>query len=121
VSAPQFTPGPWQSKHAYTKEGACTIIANVDGDQHADGTTTYSYDFICTCEDEFGEYNERATANARLIAAAPELYEALNKCRAIIKFHVKPEKCVSDGDGVISARDAFESAVMALAKARGEA
>lgn len=47
-------------------------------------------------------------------AVIEALYRALDKCRAIIKLHVKPEKCVSSGDDVISARDAFESAVAAL-------
>jgi hypothetical protein len=43
VVSPPFTTGPWQSKGDYTKGDACTIIANVDGDQHSDGSTTYSY------------------------------------------------------------------------------
>lgn len=73
----QFTPGPWQSKHDYTIEGATTIIANADGEVHPDGTQTYSYEFICTCEDEYGERMPNAQANARLIAAAPDLYAAL--------------------------------------------
>lgn len=81
MSAPQFTPGPWQSKHDYTIEGATTIIANVDGELFSDGTTSHTFDFICTCEDEFGERLPNAQANARLIRAAPELYAALNMIR----------------------------------------
>lgn len=70
MSAGRHTSGPWQSKHDYTRDGACTIIANVDCDTDASGDT-YSYDFICTCEDEFGELAGNAEANARLIRQAP--------------------------------------------------
>lgn len=91
MSEPQFTPGPWQSKHDFSKEGVCTIIANVDGDQHADGSTTYSFDFICTCEDEFGEYTECAEANARLIRTSPELYEALFGLVSAVATTAMPE------------------------------
>lgn len=81
MSAP-FTPGPWQLKTDYPHRPDCvTIVANGDGDGHADGSTTYSYDFIATCEDEFGEYAEHAQANANLIAAAPDLFAA---CEAVL-------------------------------------
>jgi hypothetical protein len=46
------------------------------------------------------------------------LVAALDQCRAIIKFHVKPERCVTVGDEVLSARKAFEDAVEALQFAR---
>lgn len=77
MSAAQFTPGPWQSKDDYTIAGATTIIANIDGEIHPDGSHSYTYEFIATCEDEYGERCERAQANARLIIAAPKLYAAL--------------------------------------------
>jgi hypothetical protein len=116
VSAPAFTPGPWQSKHDYTKEGACTIVGNVDGEIHSDGTTTHSYDFICTCEDEYGEYIERAEANARLIAAAPELYEATQVAMTAIR------PLVDQGEDRIwrAAAKAMDALSAAASKARGE-
>lgn len=77
MSAPQFTPGPWQSKGDYTVAEATTIIANVDGESFTDGTTSHSYDFIATCEDEYGEMLPNAQANARLIRQAPTMYERL--------------------------------------------
>lgn len=48
------------------------------------------------------------------------LVEALDKCRAIIKFHCKPEKCCSFNGGadVFSALEAYELAVSALAAHR---
>jgi hypothetical protein len=72
-----YTPGPWQAKGDYTVSDAVTIIANVDGESFSDGATTHTYDFIATCEDEYGERLPNAQANARLIAAAPDLYAAL--------------------------------------------
>ena len=61
----KFTPGPWKSgrKHPFSE------VRYVDfTDMH--GTT----DEICTLYYSKGEEQE---ANARLIAAAPEMYEAL--------------------------------------------
>ena len=115
MSEMKFTPGPWQRKHDYTKEGACTIVANVDGETHCDGSETYSYDFICTCEDEFGEYTERAEANARLIAAAPELYAALSDIME------NPQFQTAIGGNPIRVEELMIRAASALAKARGEA
>ena len=88
MSAPLFTPGPWQNMHDFSKKGFCTVLANVDGDTHADGYTTYSYDLICTCEDEYGEYTERAEANARLIKHAPDLYSNLGRISARVLEYI---------------------------------
>jgi hypothetical protein len=58
-------------------------------------------------------------ANARLIAAAPDLLAALDMCRAIIKFHCKPERCCafSIESEPFSALDAHDAAVAAIARA----
>jgi hypothetical protein len=107
MTEPKFTPGPWQTKHDYDREGRTTIIANVDGDTHADGSTTYSYDVIATCCDEFGEYLENAEANARLIRGAPRLYAALEGA----------EEFLSESGFIGSTLDEVRAA---LAEARGE-
>ena len=75
MSAPKHTPGPWQVKSDYEPT---IVIGNVDG-EIIDSTAHYTYDFVC---DTLGDDDSRspaiAEANARLIAAAPELLEALN-------------------------------------------
>lgn len=72
------TPGPWQVMNDY--DGATVVIANVDGESFSDGTRTFSYDFVCdTLPDDHDGSRSReiAIANARLIAAAPDMLAAL--------------------------------------------
>ena len=69
----KHTPGPWQIKSQHEPH---LIIANVDGETVA-GVTSYSFDFIASLEDEYGEMT--SGANARLVLAAPELLEAAQR------------------------------------------
>lgn len=64
-----FTAGPWQSQHHWDADGVCSIIGAVDGPD--DGRFLYTP--ICEVNEECNDWR----ANAALIAAAPELYEAL--------------------------------------------
>ncbi len=77
MSETKFTAGPWQIKSDYLPEDRRTVIANVDGEIFPDGGMSHSYDLIARCDDEFEEFLPECEANARLIAAAPDLYEAL--------------------------------------------
>jgi hypothetical protein len=88
VAEPKWTPGPWVW---WPKTG---ILA------------TESRDGRWIVSGELSSAN--AEANARLIAAAPELYEAL---KGIIGW------CPTDNQRSIAA---FDKALAALAKARGE-
>lgn len=56
-------------------------------------------------------------ANARLIASAPELYEALNGASEALNYFVDNNKFPDD----TCAADLFTIAIEALKKARGEA
>ena len=107
----KFTPGPWEVVNVvdvFTMSGAANnsgvMADSVDGWQIADcsvGRTFVGGELI-----ELG-FKEQA-ANARLIAAAPELYEALEKATMLL-----------DGVGFQSS-DEYQAAMHALAKARGE-
>jgi hypothetical protein len=81
------TEGPWQRMNGY--DGYLTIIGNVDGETHPDGQETYSYDFICNCEDAYGEAT--SPANVKLILAAPELFAACYRAYQRIDGEVYPE------------------------------
>lgn len=74
MSEQKHTPGPWQVMNEY--DGATIVIANVDGETFPDGTATFSYDFVCDTLPDDGDGSrsrEIAIANARLIAAAPDM------------------------------------------------
>lgn len=72
----KFTSGAWANEGPDASNGMpfITITAGEHG--------TPSYRFICEVSPEFDEYHgfsitDQTHANARLIAAAPDLYEAL--------------------------------------------
>lgn len=113
----QHTPGPWRTENGgdvFTALGAMTgdgwKAADNDGWHIADcrpGTLTID-DIGDKCELSCGE----VLANARLIAAAPDMYEAL---KSIVEDH---EFC---GDDWGDRRDAWiETARAVLAKVEGK-
>jgi len=57
---------------------------------------------------------DEATANARLFAAAPDLLKALEKCAAVIGAPQEGHWATDD-----EVNDAYDSAVAAIAKAKG--
>lgn len=88
----KWTPGPWSIS---TENDVC---AQIDGEYHA----------VCTDQFCYAPASEQK-ANAHLIAAAPDLYEALDK---VNRWFNGSENEL----GMI-----LREAVAALAKARGEA
>lgn len=80
MSMPKFTPGPWSLETVPTQIGSCHIIGpfpsrGVYKETHAciyvyaDNVRMHDYGYSAT--------GDELLANARLIAAAPELYAAL--------------------------------------------
>jgi hypothetical protein len=104
-----FTPGPWH------------IVPHGDGDSLVicdDEEAMWRICFMAT-PGSAGSF-EKITANARLIAAAPELYEAL--CSLVdqdLEFNGESIviRCGSHGQAIERSRKART----ALAKARGDA
>lgn len=100
----KHTPGPWitDDRHIHPASGLTyprgvepetDVIVLVDTDQHADGLL-----------------NETDKANLRLIAAAPDLLEALEKVTNSLK-HLPDIDCVKG----------MQEAFAAIAKAKGSA
>jgi hypothetical protein len=80
MNTDKYTPGPWQIHDDYTPEGRVTVIADVDGEYFPDSPSPkMTFQTIAVCEDAYGERLENADANARLIAAAPEMAKALER------------------------------------------
>ena len=113
MSDVKFTPGPWSVHNAgdvFTPLGAV----------NASGLDAPSDDgwHIADC-DMGGLFLEEVRANARLIAAAPDMYLALRKAMDFIESHVADPDITEE---MSKAWNALEDAdpYAALAKARGE-
>ena len=112
------TETPWQVKHDWDAEGATTIVANVDGDTHADGSTSYTYDTIARCSDEFEELLPNAAANAARIVHCVNTHDALVKAlEGILKVRVQGWENIWAGSN--RCQD-IARAALALAKGEGE-
>lgn len=94
MSKTKFTPGPWEAQGLYI------MFTNAD---------TKQFDWVAKVERFADKYKHEEAANAALIAAAPELYEALESIVDVAKN--LDEIRWSDIEHII---------LPALAKARGE-
>lgn len=113
MNTPTHTPGPWRASSVTT--GGPPPFWRIDGELNGDGSAAT---VVCSLP-HYGKDND---ANARLIAAAPELLEA---CRSLLELNV-PERCnvrPHEDCGCFSCRsyDAIEACQAALAKATGGA
>jgi hypothetical protein len=104
MSEKKWTPGPWEVGPAnMVDSNAVTAIARCGC---AFRSPQYSgTDFATPAHQE---------ANARLISAAPDLYDALEECKRVLSDLQSTQL-----EGTRT-RDAWEKARAALAKARGE-
>lgn len=111
MSATKWTPGPWESTKVNWDR--CVIRHALAGPEHVPG-------YIA----EVNNIGSSFPANTRLIAAAPELYEALEE---MVRWHGKREPAlatVSGGEGLLPMEqqdEEVQAAMRALAKARGDA
>lgn len=99
MSNAKFTPGPWWIDGQY-------VLTNLDGDED-------NSEWIAKVERFADPYKDEEEANNALIAAAPELYAALEKITAhmLVQF---PWALSEPLNSIMKASNA------ALAKARGE-
>jgi len=104
MSEAKFTKGPWNQESTGDGKRICIGLGMFDGPNGYDVAEVYS-------DDVTEETCVEAQANAHLIAAAPELYEALDGLIGVTDRPSAPDYV----------RDAIRAAHAALAKARGEA
>lgn len=111
----EFTPGPWRIEvgggHAYNRICGSESVQTNGWPEPRGGISNASYsDRIC---ENLGDLSLPAPmANARLIAAAPDLLEALRNTLSLLKAFT------SETDDI--AKAAYDQAEAAIAKATGE-
>ena len=99
MSAPAFTPGPWEAR---PHDGGYLAVR-----RYSPGDGSLVTEFIAECR---GKPNVPNESNARLIAAAPDLYEAVEGLLIAYKGAIPhPQYNVF-----------YTGAIAALAKVRGE-
>jgi hypothetical protein len=111
MSETKFTPGPWSQAHRETRTswGYSTEVFTPRNDEVVATVAWYPRD-----ADEGGAIGTYREANAHLIAAAPELYEAL------VHFIEDPTFQVAVGGNPNVVDRMLDHARAALAKARGD-
>lgn len=104
MSETKFTPGPWRTVRP--SDNPTKLYVRDCGGLIAEGPFPSHYEGQ---DERFAKEVDQYEANARLIAAAPELYEAL-------------DQILDDmgNDGLSCCQAAKDQARAALAKARGE-
>lgn len=106
MSELKATPGPWEISHVFATD-PCYIA--IDAPKH--GALA---EVVWKMEDE--DRSQVCEANAHLIAAAPDLYDALEWAMRFVD-QVRIENPLPEGGGEDIA---YQRAIHALAKARGE-
>lgn len=96
------TPGPWTHDEVRTQVGRAFRIGTSEMLQAGKG--------CCIIYDDYpsGEKSEQRKANAELITAAPDLYEAL---KDIMELY---------GPGTLATEEIYDKACRALSKAQGK-
>ena len=110
MSAPNTTPGPWVALDDNTASGL-----EIRGGAHH-----YPLAKMCSYWAGPGPREAETKANYRLIAAAPELYEALAGAIGALEFSRDYHNDLGNEEQAF-AQDKLDAATKALAKARGEA
>lgn len=105
----QHTPGPWalsRPKYSCDRER----VKNSEGIQVADVHSHIEDDLV-------------GNANARLIAAAPELLEALEGAIGALEFSVdfaRDDEGEDNSEDIEFAQNKLKAAILAIANARGQ-
>lgn len=115
LMAVRFTPGPWiQSRHDTNSGRVITLTAHAerpygvaaDSERCRD---TYQFAIAYVGKHKCHFSADESAANAHLIAAAPEMYAALDAFLDNFNAELDDDQC-----------EVYDQAMKALAKARGE-
>lgn len=110
MSEPKFTPWPWK---ADLERYPIFIESETERWPLPDEVEGWTSAFVANVGDN--------KANAHLIAAAPELYEALEEVLAAERFSNRPPETITQAEEKLRRiEQAVVKAEAALAKARGE-
>lgn len=122
MSAIYPTGGPWQIAHDYSLDGLTKIIGNVDGEIHSDGSTTHTYDFVCSTIDDEDDSQSLsvAVANARFIVRAANSHAALVEALEGILGDIGHEGADGYYDGLIHSIDVERARAALLKATQGE-
>jgi hypothetical protein len=112
MSTLKITPGPWSPGHIADDTTSCNC-ASIVSDYFAGSIAYVTVDNGKSIRDggNDGPPLEQAKANSHLIAAAPDLYEALRISTAMLRTLIPPD---------ISVRETLAENERVLARARGE-
>ena len=120
-----FTPGPWELEE--TEDGHVIRMGKaIEDPNEFPSHMEIEYNHGCLLDGEDGDvFSEleimqakEARANAHLIAAAPEMYEALEECVNYLKFFADCSPQMFEGFG-IDPHGMLNNAKYALLKAQG--
>lgn len=108
----EHTPGPWEVDDCGNICGQGAALAQVFGAE----------DFPCIPEEDYDDVNLECAANARLIAAAPDLLAA---CQSWVSYFDQLQRLCEPGDPLNVARQQFHGERVnrtraAIAKAAGK-
>jgi hypothetical protein len=120
MSNTKHTPGPWTVKHSESKT-AFNVIGTALGGKYKIARCPYFSTNGMYPETDRRDKAE-TEANAQLIAAAPELLEALSNYKTVMErfFETLPDELVIDLITAAVVQDANDMAKRALAKAEGK-
>jgi hypothetical protein len=95
----QHTPGPWHADGRLAGDGAYTQIIGQDGTPVAEVILWSNIDYEEGGDSEW----EELAANARLIAAAPEMLQALRRAVLALAFASQTSPAMLDDYNAVSA------------------
>lgn len=115
---PEFTPGAWEFVRLNHFDGGHPYATTFGVKIGSEVIEIYS----CSYDSNPSKWAKEWGANARLLAASPEMFEALAELHKLLDFDQKSvsnEAWTFEDPSAIN--EAFEKALRALAKAKGEA